>query len=208
MPPVHYQSALQCLCSRVYHLRFRHPDKDIMIYKDDLVLSFRRLCCHPYFAAAYNFVLSAYLVIPVGMVFGFRYSPSLFCFLSKMRSFASQFVHHLPLSWPTALMIYWFRFPHAPPSAEQKLLGRETDDQVDEESSAPESILFIQGWLVNFARMTVGNWQAQVKKLGNMLTNFLFSLSFQICRWQKIKGEKSKPHFPPTMHQISLQPYN
>ena len=89
MPPVHYQSALQRLWQRVYNLGLNHPEEDIIIYKDDLVSAFHRIHYHPDVAAAYAFVLSAYLVIPVGMVFGSRDAPSLFCLLSKLRSFAS-----------------------------------------------------------------------------------------------------------------------
>ena len=84
-----------------------------MIYKDDFVSAFRGICYHPDVLSAYAFVLGAYLVIPVGMVFGSRDALSLFCLLSKMRSFASQFVHRLPLSCPTTLMINLARFPHA-----------------------------------------------------------------------------------------------
>ena len=43
--------------------------------------------------------------------------------------------------------------------AEQKLLGRKTDDQVAEESSAPEFIMYVQGWLDNFQK-----WQLEIGK--------------------------------------------
>ena len=101
MPPVHYQSALQPLFRRVYNLRLNHPGEDIIIYKDDLVSAFNRICYHPDVAAAYDFILGTYLVILVGMVFGYRDPPSLFCLLSDLISFSSQFVHQLPLSFPT-----------------------------------------------------------------------------------------------------------
>ena len=46
--------------------------------------------------------------------------------------------------------------------AEQKLLVKKTDDQGAEESSNPEFIMFVQGWLDNFPQKIVVNWQAQV----------------------------------------------
>ena len=76
-----------------------------MIYKYDLVSDFCWLRCHPDVAAAYNFVLCAYLVIAVGMVFRSRDALSLFCLLFNLISFASLSVYHLPLSRPTTSII-------------------------------------------------------------------------------------------------------
>ena len=117
MPWLHYQYSLRRLWHRVYNLRLSHPDEYIIIYKDNLVSAFRRLCYHPNVTAAYAFVLGAYLVIPVVMVFVSRDPPSLFCLISELRSFTSRVVRHLPLSCPKTSMIGRFRFPHAPPSS-------------------------------------------------------------------------------------------
>ena len=117
MPPVHFQSTLQRLWRRVYNIRLQNLDEDIIIYQDDLVSAFRSIFYHPDVASAYDFFLSPYLVIPVDMVFGSIYSPSLFFLLSNPISFASWFVHRLPISHPTTLIIDWVRFPHAPPSS-------------------------------------------------------------------------------------------
>ena len=89
----------------------------IIIYKDDLVSTLRRICYHPYVVSAYTFILGAYLVIPVCIVFGSIYAPSLFFLISKLRSFASRFFHRIPLSCLTTLMINQFNFLHAPPSS-------------------------------------------------------------------------------------------
>ena len=51
------------------------------------------------------------------MIFGSRYSPSLFFLISDLRSFVSQLVHPIPFSRPTTLMINWVSFPHAQPSS-------------------------------------------------------------------------------------------
>ena len=63
-------------------------DEDIIILKDDPVSAFHRICYHPDVAAAYDFFLGAYLVIPVGMVFESRDPSYLFYPLSKLRPFA------------------------------------------------------------------------------------------------------------------------
>lgn len=115
MPPVHYQSALQRLWKRVYNLRVNHPDEEVIIYKDDLVSAFRRLRYHPDAAAAYSYVLGKFLVIPIGMVFGARDAPSLFCMLSELRSFASKHAHKLPLSKPLSSMIDEVQYAHPVP---------------------------------------------------------------------------------------------
>ena len=85
MPPVYYQSVLQRLWRRVYNLCHNCQEEDIIIYKDDLVSTFRSICYHPDVAAAYSSVLGAILAIPVGMVFGSIDAPSLFCLLSDLR---------------------------------------------------------------------------------------------------------------------------
>ena len=115
MPPVHYQTALSRLWQRVYNLRIRHPNEDIMIYKDDLVSAFRRLRYHPDIAAAYSFVLGDFVVIPIGMVFGSRDAPSLFCLLSELRSFASRYANRLPITRPDESMIDQVEFESPPP---------------------------------------------------------------------------------------------
>ena len=85
MPLVHYQSTFQSLWCRVYNIRLRHPEEDIIIYKDEPVSNFCRLCYHPDVAATYTFVLVAYLSIPLDMVFGSIDAPSIFCLLYELR---------------------------------------------------------------------------------------------------------------------------
>ena len=102
----------QRLWHRVYNPRFNHPEEDIIIYKDDLVSAFRRICYHLDVTAAYTFVIGVYLVLLVGMVFGSRDSPSLFCLISDLRSFAYWFFYRLHLSCPTTSMINRVSFPH------------------------------------------------------------------------------------------------
>ena len=47
-------------------------DEDIMLYKDDLVSAFCRLRYQPDIMAEYDFILIAYLVILIGILFGSR----------------------------------------------------------------------------------------------------------------------------------------
>ena len=114
MPKVHYQTALQCLWQRIYNLRLENPNEDIIIYKDDLVSAFRRLRYHPDVAAAYSFVLDDFLIIPIGMVFGARDAPSLFCMLSELCSFASRYADRLPVNRPPSSLIDQVTFSSPP----------------------------------------------------------------------------------------------
>ena len=88
-----------------------------MIYKHGVVSAFCRVFYNPDVSSAYAFVLGTYLVIPVGMVLGYRNAPYLFYLLSKMISFACPFFHRLPRSCPTPSMINRFSFPHTLPSS-------------------------------------------------------------------------------------------
>ena len=115
MPPVYYQSGLKRLWKRVYNLRINHPQEEIIVYKDDLVSAFRRLRYHPDAAAAYSYILGQFFVIPIGMVFGARDSPSFFCMLSELRFFASRYVHKLPVNKPLASLIDNVVFQSAAP---------------------------------------------------------------------------------------------
>ena len=131
MPPVHYQSALQRLWTRIYNLRVRHPDEDICIYKDDLVSAFRRLRYHPDVAAAYAFVLGDFLIIPIGMVFGSRDAPSFFCLVSELRSLASRSMSRLPVTRPSSSMIDQVTFAEpAPP--DPKSLTQAPSDRINQ----------------------------------------------------------------------------
>ena len=115
VPPVHYQTALKRLWHRVYNLRIQHPTDDILIYKDDLVSAFRRLRYHPDIAAAYSFAVDSFWILPIGMVFGARDAPSLFCMLSELRSFASANASSLNLSPLSHNMIDAVTFKHPKP---------------------------------------------------------------------------------------------
>ena len=56
------------------------------MHVDDIEAAFRRVLYHPDLAAVFASVFMEFLVIPVGMIFGSRSSPSFYCILSELRS--------------------------------------------------------------------------------------------------------------------------
>jgi len=93
VPSVHYGDANRRIWERIYNLRLRYPDDEIIIYKDDIVAAFRRGKYHPDIAVAYAYVFGSFLVIPIGGLFGPRDTPGWFCMTSEFRAMASL---HLP----------------------------------------------------------------------------------------------------------------
>ena len=89
VPTVFIRNCNQRIWTRIYNLRVQNPTLRIIIYKDDLVEAFRRVCYHPDIAATYSYVFCNFLVIPIGAIFGGRDSPGFFCMLSELRSLAS-----------------------------------------------------------------------------------------------------------------------
>jgi hypothetical protein len=71
-----------------------------MVYTDDIVSAFRHVKYHPDASAAYAYVYSCFLLLPVGALFGGRDSPGWFSLTSELRAFASlhlsilQHAHH------------------------------------------------------------------------------------------------------------------
>ena len=55
------------------------------------------------------------------------------------------------MCWVTVLLVLFFKV------AKQKPLGSKIDVQGAKESSDPEFIMYVQRWLDNFPKMTVGN---------------------------------------------------
>ena len=114
-PDVYYMSCLQRVWERAYNLRIRYPDDDIIVYKDDLVTAFRRVRYHPDLAAAHCFVLGNFLILPIGLVFGARDSPSWFTQISELRAFLSEHYSSIGLAIPDRTIIDAVTFPDEPP---------------------------------------------------------------------------------------------
>ena len=85
-PPVHYASAWSRFLAHIFRLRTNWPEEDILMHVDDIEAAFRRVLYHPDLAAVFASVFMEFLVIPVGMIFGSRSSPSFYCILSELRS--------------------------------------------------------------------------------------------------------------------------
>ena len=96
VPPVHYGSAIKRIWTRIYNLRIRRPNSEIIMYKDDIVAAFRRGKYHPDVAAAYAYVFLNWLVIPIGGLFGPRDTPGWFCMTSELRALASLHLSNMP----------------------------------------------------------------------------------------------------------------
>ena len=117
-PETYYRDALERVLTRVYNLRLRYPDDEIIIYKDDLVTAFRRVRYHPDISSAHCFVFGEFLIIPIGLVFGARDSPGWFCQVSEIRAFASQHASSLGLPIPDRTLIDLVSFdPSLDPSS-------------------------------------------------------------------------------------------
>ena len=115
-PDIYYQTCLLRVLIRAYNLRIAHPLDDIIAYKDDLVTAFRRVRYHPDISSAHAFVLANWLIIPIGLVFGARDSPSIFCQISEIRAFASEHFSTLGLPISDQTLIDTVTFTHDPPT--------------------------------------------------------------------------------------------
>ena len=129
-PSTHYANTLERVMQRTYNLRISNPFLDIILYKDDLVTAFRRICYHPDVACAHSFVLDDFFIIPIGLVFGACDSPGWFCQSSEIRAFASQHYSSLGLPIPDRTLIDLVAF----------------DDEVVTEGEHPDKDLFTKAF--------------------------------------------------------------
>eukprot|EP00980_Cylindrotheca_fusiformis_P022693 scaffold9588_cov76-Cylindrotheca_fusiformis.AAC.1 len=56
-----------------------------MVHADDIASAFRRVLYHPDMACAFAYVFEAFLLVPVGEVFGSRSAPSFYCVMADVR---------------------------------------------------------------------------------------------------------------------------
>ena len=85
-PPVYYGDALKRHLKQVYNLRIEYPDEDLLQHTDDINAAFRRGTYHCDMAIVFAYVFMEFLLIPVGMIFGARNSPSWWDILAEWRS--------------------------------------------------------------------------------------------------------------------------
>ena len=70
----------------MWNLRIDNPYEDILQHSDDISAAFRRMLYHPDLAVAFAYVFMEFVMIPVGMIFGARNSPSFWCEPAELRA--------------------------------------------------------------------------------------------------------------------------
>ena len=63
-----------------------HPDGKIYLSYDDISAAFHRILYHPEIAKVYAMVFMEWLVIPAGLIFGAKNSPSLYMIPAELRA--------------------------------------------------------------------------------------------------------------------------
>jgi hypothetical protein len=80
-PKVFYGIIFARHLTHIWNLRISHTREDPLQHTDDISNAFRQLLYHPNVAIAFAYVFEEFLLlIPVGMTFGARSSPSWWCF--------------------------------------------------------------------------------------------------------------------------------
>jgi hypothetical protein len=85
-PRVYFGTALIRHLTQIWNIRIDHPLEEILQHIDDISAAFRRLIYHPDLAIVFAYVFMEFLIIPVGMIFGSRSSPSFWQILAELRS--------------------------------------------------------------------------------------------------------------------------
>jgi hypothetical protein len=85
-PRVYFGTALIRHLVQIWNIRIDFPLEEILQHIDDISSAFRRLIYHPDLAIVFAYVFMEFLIIPVGMIFGSRSSPSFWCILAEIRS--------------------------------------------------------------------------------------------------------------------------
>lgn len=77
---------------RIYNLRISYPNKDILLFDDDVSGAFRHVKHHPDIAAALSMTVEELLYVPIGQTFGANFSPSNFETFARARTQLSEFL--------------------------------------------------------------------------------------------------------------------
>lgn len=85
-PPVFYGSALVRHLIHIYNMRLQCPTEDILQHTDDIDSAFRRVLYHPDMAVAFAYVFMELVLLPIGLIFGGRNSPSFWCVPAEVRA--------------------------------------------------------------------------------------------------------------------------
>jgi hypothetical protein len=87
--PVNFATAFIRHLKHLWRLRITFPITDILQHCDDVNSAFRKVLYHPDLAIAFTYVFGAFLLIPIGQVFGSWSTPSHFSLLSDIRAFVA-----------------------------------------------------------------------------------------------------------------------
>jgi hypothetical protein len=119
-PPVFYQHAFARHVRHLWRMRLTYPADDLLQHCDDIEAAFRRVLYHPDLAPVFAYVFEAYLIIPVGQVFGSRSAPSFFSLLSDLRPAVAS-SHNLLDAFPRQSLATDAVIPEQPDDLAQQL---------------------------------------------------------------------------------------
>ncbi len=91
-PSVHYGTALMRFLRLIYNLRLDHPEEEIYLSADDISAAFRRILYNPAAAIVFATVLSKYLIVPVGGIFGSKSSPGFYMIKGELRAHVARHI--------------------------------------------------------------------------------------------------------------------
>jgi hypothetical protein len=85
-PPVYYGTALTRFLIWIYNLRIENPVDEICSLADDITAAFCCLLYHPDMAVLWATVFQEFLVVPCGMIFGGKTSPSFYMIPGELQA--------------------------------------------------------------------------------------------------------------------------
>ena len=96
-PQVMYGDALQRHINRIWNSRINFPDEELYLFDDDVKGAFRHSKYHPDVAGAFSFLISKYLLVSIGQIFGSLVSPSLELGLASLLLYLSVVICYLSI---------------------------------------------------------------------------------------------------------------
>ncbi len=85
-PSVAYGTAFLRFLQFIFNLRIDHPSEEIYLSADDISAAFRRVLYNPNAAIVFASVLTKYLIIPAGGIFGSKSSPGFYMIFGELRA--------------------------------------------------------------------------------------------------------------------------
>lgn len=125
-PAVYYGQALRRHLEAIWNLRIDHPSTDLLQHSDDIEAAFRRMLYHPDLAVAFAYVFMELLIIPIGMIFGARNSPSFWCEPAELRAHMAAVNDYSDMDTPLADDL---KLPPPPTAAEAATFVAAVPDQ-------------------------------------------------------------------------------